>query len=88
MDIKEFLAVYADIYNKLYEMRLEFIDIIEADYASIFEDARQEEKDFNKTITEAAKVRQDLFTSDRECAAAVLAYKVMQRREMFKRLTA
>ena len=84
MDIKELLKVYSDTYGFLYENTAEGFQIIEADYAGLFDDAMKNDPDFKKTIQEAAAYRQDIFSSDRECAAIVLAYKIMERREMIK----
>lgn len=91
MDIKELLKVYSDTYGFLCEFSYtnpyntaEGFQIIKADYAGLFDDAMKNDPDFKKTIQKAAAYRQDIFSSDRECAAIVLAYKIMERREMIK----
>ena len=79
MDIKRFLEIYKDTYRDLYNNRSELSYIVVSDYAVIFDDSMGTDPDFTDTIFKAVDDRGDKFTSDRECAAAVLAYKIMQR---------
>lgn len=70
----------------MYETHNDLIDIIEHDYADVFSDAYNEDQDFRQAVHEATKIRQDVFSSDREAAAFVLAYKIIKRREAMKEL--
>lgn len=87
MDNKQLLKLFGNIYNSLYNMEdAELATIIEADYSDVFGDALLEDDLFRDKIHDVVKLREDCFTSDRERAAMVLAYKIMDRREMFKRI--
>jgi hypothetical protein len=85
MNIKELLKEYGKQYNYLYDhYNDDLVNIIEADYADIFFSA--DDPDFIETARAAARERGDGFTSDREGAAFVLAYKIVERREAYKQL--
>lgn len=87
MDNKQLLKLFGNIYNSLYNMEdAELATIIEADYSDVFGDAIKEDAFFRDKVHDVVRLREDYFTSDRERAAMVLAYKIMDRREMYKRI--
>lgn len=82
MNIKELLSVFGETYNHLYDNlpKYEYLERVQAEFSRQFEDCMEENPDFRDAIIEAAEYREDFFTSDRECAAIMLAYLVMDER--------
>ena len=86
MNINELLKEYGKTYNFLYETHNDLIGIIKSDYAELFSEALTNDQDFKNAVHEAVKIREDVFSSDREAAAFAIAYKVIKRREAIKKL--
>lgn len=79
MIVEEFNKLAALIYGFLYEeeQKSREIEEIADGYACCFDDLIRNDEEAKEFITQAARARGDCFTSDREAAAAAMAYKLL-----------
>lgn len=79
MIVEEFNKFAALIYGFIYEEEQNSREIEEiADgYACYFDNLIRKDDAAKEFITQAAKARRDCFTSDREAAAAAMAYRLL-----------
>jgi hypothetical protein len=87
MNISELYSIFSATYNQLYNSFSEATDTIESIFAGMFDDSMKTDPDFKQTMKELVEYREDFISSDREAAAAAIAYITMKRREAFKKLT-
>jgi hypothetical protein len=81
--LEELCKAYAEAYKQLYDNPTETTDVIISYFAMYHDNDMKKDPEYKAAIQELAKYRGDIFTSDRECAAAYLAVSVLERRPIF-----
>ena len=73
INIYQFSAIYAEIYNRLYNSSSESDARLEAAAAEVFDNSLEKNEAFRDFVREYVEFRGDPITSDREAASFILA---------------
>ena len=84
--LEELASIYSETYTQLYESDTELSQIIESTFCKAHDKDIKSDPDYREAVKALANYREDIFTSDRECAAVYLATMILQRRDYMKHL--
>ena len=84
--VKQLNDIYSDTYNQLYESDSPATEIIIDYFAMYHDNDMKKDPEYKKAVCELANYRQDLFSSDRECAAVYIAISAYERLKRFKNI--
>lgn len=77
--------LFSDTYQQLYNST-PATDIIISYFAMYHDNDMKKDPEYKEAATDFAKFRNDILTSDRECAAFYIAVSAYERQEQFKKL--
>jgi hypothetical protein len=84
--LTELYNIYTDTYEELYNSHTELTEIIESHFCRLHDNDMKHDPDYRKAVQTIAEYREDIFSSDRECAAMYLAVLKLERRDNLKRI--
>lgn len=79
-----YLKMFGEIYNYLYDNDNEYTAITQSILCDLFEEKINREESFKKTVREFVKAREDVLTSDREIAAFIATYMMIEKQNQYR----
>lgn len=84
--LEKLYKAFSETYKQLYESHTPATDIIESHFAQCHDNDMKHDPEYKKAVLELAKYREDIFSSDRECAAVYIAVCILEREDFYSKL--